>query len=415
MFRPVEFFIGLRYTVSRRRNHFISFISLMSMLGIALGVTVLITVLSVMNGFEKELRDRILGVVSHVTVRQYPDGVSDWPALAKQIHTLPGVTGVAPYIHHEGMLSAGPRMAGVIVRGIVPAEEQQVSDLHQHMLSGSLEELVPGQFGIVLGSELAIRLGVTVGDRVMLISPQAQITAVGIMPRMKRFTVTGIFEIGMQQYDSSLALVHLADAARLLRLDDHVTGLRVQLSDMYDAPAIVQQLSRQLTIDYRISDWTHENVNFFRAVRMEKTVMFIILLLIVAVAAFNLVSTLVMMVTDKKTDIAVLRTMGSSPKEIMLIFMIQGGIVGMVGTLLGLVGGVVLALNVETVVPVIEQLFHIKFLSPDVYYISELPSDLRSGDVAVIGTLSLLLSLLATIYPAWRAARTRPVEALHYE
>lgn len=415
MFRPVEIFVGLRYTISRRRNHFISFISLLSMLGIALGVTVLITVLSVMNGFEKELRERILGVVSHVTIRQQPDGVENWHALAEKVRQHDGIKGVAPYINHEGMLSFGSRMSGSLIRGILPDEEIQVSEFNRKMVVGELADLKPGEFGIILGSELAYRLGVTVGESVMLISPQTQMTAVGILPRMKRFTVIGVFEIEMQQYDSSLALVHLDDAARLLRMGDHVSGLRLQLEDMFQAPQMVRQLALELDQDYRLSDWTQQNANFFRAVRMEKTVMFIILLLIVAVAAFNLVSTLVMMVTDKQADIAILRTLGSSPTAIMMIFIIQGGIVGLVGTALGLFGGITLAENVETVVRTIEQMFHVRFLSPDVYYISELPSDLRWGDVTVIGLWSLLLSLLATLYPARRAARTHPAEALRYE
>lgn len=415
MFKPAEIFIGLRYTFSRRSNHFISFISLVSMLGIALGVTVLITVLSVMNGFEQELRQRILGVVAHVTVMQGREGMHDWQQIAQIAQAKSVVTGSAPYVYREAMLTQGGNVAGSIVRGILPELEPQVSDLNNHMIRGNFDSLHPGEFGIILGSELAQNLGVTLDDKVMLVSPQAQFTAVGILPRLKRFTVVGIFEIDMREYDSALALIHIEDAARLFQMEDRVSGLRLKLDDLYLAPALANQLIEELPFGFQVTDWTRQHANFFRAVQMEKTVMFVILLLIVAVAAFNLVSTLVMMVADKKSDIAILRTLGFSPGKIMAVFIVQGGIIGVVGTMLGLLGGITLAANVESLVPAIESLFGMKFLSPDIYYIAEVPSDMRWRDVFKIGLVSLLLSLTATLYPAWRASRTQPAEALRYE
>jgi len=415
MFRPLELYIGLRYTRAKRRNHFISFISLISMLGIALGVMALITVLSVMNGFEKELRLRILGVVSHVTVSAGQAGLQDWRGVMAAVDGARDVIGAAPYIHAEGMLSHDAAVAGTIIRGILPRDERRVSNLATKMVVGKLADLEAGRFGIILGKDLALSLGVSIGDKVTLITPQASVTPVGVLPRLKRFTVVGLFEVGMYEYDSALALIHLEDAARLFRMEDRVSGVRLRLDDMFKAPQVARQLARALPPGYRVSDWTRQHVNFFRAVRMEKTVMFIILLLIVAVAAFNLVSTLVMMVTDKHSDIAILRTLGTSPASIMMIFIVQGGLIGVVGTLLGMVGGVALAQNIDTVVPAIEHLFHMRFLAPDVYYISELPSDMRWGDVLRIGAIALALCLIATLYPAWRAARMQPAEALRYE
>jgi len=415
MFRPLEIFIGLRYTRAKRRNHFISFISLISMLGIALGVAVLITVISVMNGFEKELRERILGVVSHATVQAVGKPLHDWSQVSELLREYDSVTGVAPFIHAEGMLSRGGVVSGTLIRGILPSQEGEVSKLGEKMLAGRLDNLQAGEFGIILGKDLARSMGAVLGDKVTLITPQASVTAVGILPRLKRFTVVGIFEIGMYEYDSALALLHIDDASRLFRLDGGVTGVRMKLDDMFAAPRLSRQLLAELPVGYQASDWTRQHANFFRAVQMEKTVMFVILFLIVAVAAFNIVSTLVMMVTDKESDIAILRTLGSSPASIMGIFIVQGALIGVIGTLLGTVGGVILALNVETLVPAIEELFNIQFLAADVYYISDLPSDMRYSDVVAISTVSLLISLVATLYPAWRASRTQPAEALRYE
>jgi lipoprotein-releasing system permease protein len=415
MFKPLELFIGLRYTRAKRRNHFISFIALTSMLGIILGVMALITVLSVMNGFEMELRNRILGVVAHATVSE-PDGIlHDWPSLLTTLSHQQHVVGAAPYIDGEGMLSGAKGVSGTLIRGVLPAKESLVSDINVKMAAGKLSNLRPGGFGIVLGKELALRLGVWVGDKVTLITPQASVTPAGILPRLKRFTVVGVFEVGMYEYDNGLALLELDDAATLFRLGDGVSGIRLKLDDLLRAPSIARDIDQNLPPGYIVSDWTQEHVNFFRAVQMEKTVMFVILLLIVAVAAFNIVSTLVMMVRDKEADIAVLRTLGATPRSIMIIFIVQGSVIGLVGTLLGGIAGVLLALNVESIVPIIEHLFHVEFLSADVYYISELPSNLEWADVIKVCSVSLILSLIATLYPAWRAARTQPAEALRYE
>lgn len=415
MFRPLALYIGLRYTRAKRRNHFISFISLTSMVGIALGVTALITVLSVMNGFEQELRNRILGMTAHATISGYRAPLRNWLEVAEIARKDARVLGAAPYIQKEGMLIEGSRVNGSLIRGILPAEEPAVSEVGSKMLVGSMDELKAGEFNIVLGVDLARILGVMVGDKVTLVTPSANVTPAGVLPRLKRFTVSGIFEVGMYEYDSALALVHIDDAALLFRMAGEVSGIRLKLDDMFRAPWVVRDLADQLPGSYQVSDWTQQHANFFRAIRTEKTVMFVILLLIVAVAAFNIVSTLVMVVTDKKADIAILRTLGLSPRGVMGVFMVQGTIIGFIGTALGVVGGVALALNVENIVPAIEQLFGVQFLPADVYYISDLPSELRWFDVARISVVSFLLSVAATLYPAWRASATQPAEALRYE
>jgi lipoprotein-releasing system permease protein len=415
MFRPVELFIGLRYTHAKRRTHFISFISLTSMLGIALGVTALITVLSVMNGFEHELRERILGMASHATVSTYGGRLEDWQSVEQLVQKHDEVIAAAPYVRGESMLSAGKQVSGAIIRGILPAAEGAVSDVVTHVQDGSVRHLNPGDYGIILGNELAYALGVGLGDSVTVVSPRVMVGPVGVLPRLRRFTVVGIFEVGMYEYDRGVALVHMEDAATLFQLGDDITGVRLKLDDLFRAPAVAAELGRQLGGDYLVKDWTRQHANFFRAVKTEKRVMFIILTLIVAVAAFNIVSTLVMVVADKRSDIAILRTLGASPRTIMLVFVIQGAIIGVFGTLLGVAGGVALALNIETLVPAIEALFNVQFLAPDVYYISDVPSELHWDDVGVMATVALVLSLLATLYPAWRAARTHPVEALRYE
>jgi lipoprotein-releasing system permease protein len=415
MARPFELLVGLRYTRAKRRNHFISFISLTSMIGIALGVMVLITVLSVMNGFGEELRARILGVVSHITVSGERDQLSNWQEVEKGARTLPGYVASAPFIQGQGMVTHGRAASGVIVRGILPSEEPKVADIGDKMVEGRLENLKPGEFGVVLGRELAWKLGVHVGSQMTLVSPEGQITPAGLLPRFKRFTVVGIFEVGMYEFDSGLVLLHIEDAAKLYQMPGKVSGVRIKLDDIYTAPRRALELNEKLGDEYRVRDWTREHANFFRALKMEKTVMFVIMLFIVAVAAFNIVSTLVMMVTDKRAEIAILRTLGASPRSIMGIFMVQGSIIGVVGTLLGAVSGVLLALNVETIVPFLEGLFGIRFLAADVYYISELPSRLEWTDVTGITVASLLMSFLATLYPAWRASQTQPAEALRYE
>jgi lipoprotein-releasing system permease protein len=415
MFRPLELFIGMRYTYAKRRTHFISFISLTSMLGIALGVTALITVLSVMNGFERELRDRILGMASHVTVTSYSGYLNDWQDLEQAVKKNADVVATAPYVSGETMLSAGGRVSGAIIRGILPEQEGGVSDVIAHIKAGSVNDLKDGGYGIILGSDLATALGVGVGDAVTVVSPEVMVGPTGVLPTLRRFTVVGVFEVGMYEYDRGMALVHLKDAARLFRLGDNVSGVRLKLNDLFQAPRVARELTAQLGMEYRVEDWTRQHANFFRAVQTEKRVMFIILTLIVAVAAFNIVSTLVMVVTDKRSDIAILRTLGASPRSIMVIFVIQGAVIGLLGTLLGTLGGVALALNVETIVPAIESLFHVQFLAKDVYYISEVPSELHWHDVLVMTSTAMVLSLLATIYPAWRAASTHPAEALRYE
>lgn len=415
MFRPLELFIGLRYTRAKRRNHFISFISLASMLGVALGITALITVLSVMNGFEQELRTRILSMTSHLVVTGPAGKLMDWPDLISRLQEHPQVLGAAPYVQGQAMLVNGGLVSGALVRGVLPQEEPRVSQIGAHMTSGSLDDLVAGKFQIILGAELASALGVGRGDRVVLITPEATVTPAGILPKLRRFTVAGIFEVGMYEYDRNTAIVHMEDAARLFRLGKAVSGVRLKVADLFAAPHLNRKLSAELGRGFWVTDWTQQHANFFRAIRTEKTMMFIILMLIVGVAAFNIVSTLVMVVTDKQSDIAILRTLGLTPGRVMAVFMIQGAVIGLAGTALGVMGGVSLALNVETLVPALEQLIGRKFLSPDVYYISELPSDLELADVIRISVAAFSLTLLATLYPAWRAARTQPAEALRYE
>jgi lipoprotein-releasing system permease protein len=412
---PFEYFVGLRYTRAKRRNHFISFISMTSMAGIALGVAALIVVLSVMNGFQKELRTRILGVASHVQISAFEGGLQGWASVADAARRNPEVTATAPFVNAQGLLSFQQTVQGSIIRGIVPSLEDQVADIGRSMKKGSLDALRPGEFGIVLGLELARNLGVRMDEKVTVIAPQGQVTAAGVLPRIKQFRVVGIFEVGMYEYDSGLALLHLADAQRLYRMEDKVSGVRLKLKDLYAAPRVSRELAQTMPADVFVSDWTRSHANFFRAVQIEKRVMFIILTLIVAVAAFNIVSTLVMAVTDKQPDIAILRTLGASPGSIMKIFIVQGALIGCIGTLVGTVGGVLLALNIDVVVPFIESTFGIQFLAKDVYYISDLPSDLQWGDVFVIAGVSFGLSLLATLYPSYRASRLEPAAALRYE
>ena len=415
MIRPYELFVGLRYTRAKRRNHFISFISLTSMLGTALGVTALITVLSVMNGFEKELRTRILGVASHLTITGDTGRLRDWRAVEKVVDTDAEVLGSAPYVQGQAMLTRGKTASGIVVRGILPEAEPHVADIGDKMIAGKLSDLKPTEFGIILGRDLAWKLDADLGTRLALVVPEGQITAAGLLPRMKRFTVVGIFDIGMYEYDSGLALINIQDAALLYQMPGEVSGLRLKLADVDGAPQVADRLGDKLGPGFRARDWTREHANFFRALKMEKTVMFIILLLIVAVAAFNIVSTLVMVVTDKEAEIAILRTLGATPRSIMTIFMVQGTVIGVVGTLMGAIGGIPLAHNVDVVVPFLERLFHTTFLAKDVYYISELPSDMRWPDVMVITGASLLMGFLATLYPAHRASQTQPAEALRYE
>ncbi len=412
---PLEIFIGLRYTRAKRRNHFISFISLISMLGITLGVMALIVVLSVMNGFENELRGRILGMVSHVTVSSSAGPLQDWESLREKTLENPAVIGGAPYIEAEAMLSNLSSVSGALIRGIDPGYEDQVSDIHQHMQFGALTDLVAGEYGVVLGSGLANSLDVVPGDRITMITPQATASPLGFLPRLRRFKVVGIFEIGVYEYDRSSALIHRDDASRLFRLDGGVNGLRLKLEDLDLAPLVRHELKQLIGPEYWVSDWTLRHSNYFKAVRTEKTVMFIILSLIVAVAAFNIVSTLVMVVTDKQADIAILRTLGMSPSSIMWVFMVQGTLIGLIGTLLGLVSGVIVASHVDVIVPALEHFFKTQFLPRGVYPITDLPSEMKQSDIVKIALLSFTLSVIATLYPALRASKTRPAAALRYE
>ena len=415
MFQPKELFIGLRYTRAKRKNHFVSFIAFISIAGVALGVFSLIVVLSVMNGFGNELRDRTLSMTSHATITGFDGTTENWRQVVDRALQHTRVNAAAPYIRKEVMLSNGQRVSGALVRGILPEYEQQVSQVADKMVSGSLANLRPGEYGIVLGRELANALGVYEGDRITMITPEASITAIGVMPRLRRFTVVGVFEVGMHQFDSAMSYIHLDDAARLFRMGERVTGVRLKLDNLFDAPYITRELDATFGEEYWVRDWTRQHKNFFRALKTEKTVMFIILLMVVAVAALNIVSTLMMTVTDKEADIAILRTMGISPGSIMAIFMIQGAVIGLFGTLIGVATGVPVALNVFEIVSALEQLFNTDFLPSDVYYISDIVAEVRLSEVLTYSISAFCITILATIYPAWRAARTLPAEALRYE
>jgi lipoprotein-releasing system permease protein len=414
---PYELFVGLRYTRAKRKNHFISFISLTSMVGIALGVAALIIVLSVMNGFQAELRNRILGVASHIEITENNNQLSQWPALASQVEAQANVQASAPYVMAQGMLSYGQAVQGALVRGVLPSEEDKVADLGKNMKAGQLTDLHAGEYNIILGADLAYALGVSIGDKVVLMAPQGQFTPTGVVPRIKQFKVVGLFQIGMYEYDAGLALIHIDDAAKLYRMGDKVSGLRLKIHDLFNAPAMSAKLGDTLMPlgGYYITDWTQQHANFFKAIQLEKRVMFIILTLIVAVAAFNIVSTLVMAVTDKRADIAIMRTLGASPRSIMQIFIIQGALIGIIGTFFGAILGIMIALNIDIIVPFIENLFQVQFLAKDVYYISELPSKLEWNDAITIIITSVVLSLLATLYPSYKASKINPAEALRYE
>jgi lipoprotein-releasing system permease protein len=415
MYRPLSAFIGLRYLRAKRSNHFISFISLVSMLGIALGVTTLITVISVMNGFEKELRARILGAIAHATIQPADGVMADWRQVLERVGQHPEVLGAAPYIE-EGVWLQGSESSGALLRGVDPELERAVSEVAESMVNGGLDDLRAGEYGIVLGIGLASRLQVGPGDRVTVIAPRLKATPVGASPLMRRFTVVGAFEFGEYENDSTLALVHIADAARLMRLPQGaVGGVRLKLRDMDRSWRVARDISAELPGSHYVRDWTQERGNLFQAVRTEKTVMWVILSLIIAVAAFNMISMLVMVVTDKQSDIAILKTMGARPGTVLRIFVIQGSLIGLIGTTLGVVGGILLALNISAVVPFLEQVFGFSLFPSDIYYITELPSELRSADVTKFALMALGMSLLSTLYPAWRASRTHPAEALRYE
>jgi lipoprotein-releasing system permease protein len=415
---PYELILGWRYTRAgraTRRNGFISFISGVSMLGIALGVAALIIVLSVMNGFQKEVRDRMLGVVSHIEIfAQGGTALPDLERTLREVRANPQVLGAAPFIATQALLARGEDMKGAIVRGIDPALEPDVTDLAVELKKSSLARLVAGDFGVVLGGELARSLGVRAGDKVTLVAPSGQVTPAGVVPRLKQMTVVGTFDSGHYEYDSALVLMHMDDAAKIFRLEGP-TGVRVKLKELQQAREVGAQLTRSLSGDLVVRDWTRQNRTWFAAVQVEKRMMFIILTLIVAVAAFNLVSTLVMTVTDKRAYIAILRTLGASPNSIMGIFVVQGAMVGVIGTLAGLALGLGVAFNIDIIVPALEQLFHASFLPKDIYLISRMPSDPQQADIVPVAIISLLLAFVATLYPSWRASQVNPAEALRYE
>jgi len=415
MFKPVPVAIGLRYLRAKRRNGFISFISLASILGIALGVTALITTLAVMSGFQREIRDRMLQMAAHATVSGYGEPLQDWRHAVDVAMQDKRVAGAAPYIEKEALLS-GSNNQPAMLRGVVPTEEGKVSVLGDKMVQGKLSELAPGRFNIVLGRELAMWLGVGVGDDVVVTLADFRSTPVGGgMGTMKRFRVSGIFEAGYNEFDKGLAVVALADLQRLLRMGDGVTGVRLKMHDMDQAFEVGRDLALKLRGPFRVTDWSQDNANLFRALKMEKTVMAILLSLIVAMGAFNLVSSQVMLVTDKQADIAILRTLGLTPRQVMQVFMVQGSLIGIIGTVSGVLGGILLTLNLDRILRGIEAVLGVQLLPEDVYYITGLPTDLQAHDVATIACVALAMAFVATLYPAWRAARTAPAEALRYE
>jgi lipoprotein-releasing system permease protein len=416
MFRPLFVFIGARYTRAKRRNHFVSFISLTSMIGLALGVVVMIVVLSVMNGFDHEMRTRVLGMVPHATIES-PRPIDNWPALAAKVQRNPQVEAVAPFTQMQGLLTNNGRVQKMLLNGIDPAQERKVSIIDGFIKQGSLDALKAGEFGILLGDKAATKLGVTLGDKVTFVAPEVTVTPAGMFPRMKRFTVAGIFHVGAGELDGYVGLTNLQDLSLLHRWrPDQVQGLRLKFTDLFKAPRTAYEISQQLGADdYYSRDWTRTHGNLYQAIGMEKSMIGLLLLLIVAVAAFNIISTLVMVVNDKRGDIAILRTLGSTPRQIMAIFMVQGTVIGVVGTLVGAALGILAALNVSAGIALLERVIGHKFLNADVYFIDYLPSQLQRNDVLMVCGAALVLSFLATLYPAWRAARTQPAEALRYE
>ncbi len=408
-------FVGLRYTRSRQRTRFISVISLISVLGIALGMTVLITVLSVFNGFQREVRTRMLNAVAHVQISGLGESLRDWRSVAGAALKHPRVQAAAPYVSAQGLLTSGGNVRGAFLRGIEPAQEATVSEIGSHMKAGSLDTLKSGEYNVALGAPLARALGVTVGERIVLVAPQGQVTPAGVLPRLRQFTVTGIFEIGHYEIDAGLAVIHIEDAQRLYRMDGQVSGVRLRLDDLLQARSVVRELLGRLPPEVSVSDWSQFNSTYFRAVELEKRMMSLLLFFIIAIAAFNMVSSLFMVVKEKQADIAILRTMGASPGEIMRIFMVQGTLIGTVGVACGIVFGILGALNVDRIVGFIERLFRVKFMPQDVYQIADLPSQLQAGDVITTAVVAFVLAVVATIYPSWRAARVNPAEALRYE
>ncbi|GAB3365697.1 lipoprotein-releasing ABC transporter permease subunit [Lysobacter rhizosphaerae] len=414
MFKPVPVAIGLRYLRAKRRNGFISFISFASIVGIALGVAILITTMAVMGGFQREIRDRMLQMTAHATVVGYGEPVQDWPRAVKVAMVDKRVAGAAPYVEKEALIS-GARNQPALIRGILPAEEGKVSVLADKMVEGKLDQLVPGSFNIVLGRELALWLGVGVGDNVIVTTSDFRSTPMGAIATQKRFIVSGIFEAGYNEFDKGLAVVSMKDLQRVLRMGEGVTGVRLKLHDMDKAFDVARDLALELGGPYSVSDWSSENANLFRALKMEKTIMAILLAFIIGMGAFNLVNSQVMLVTDKQADIAILRTLGLTPRGVMKVFMVQGTLIGVIGTTIGVIGGILLTLNLEHILRGIEQVFGVQLMPEDVYYITGLPTDLQVSDVVLTAVAALTMAFLATVYPAWRAARTAPAEALRYE
>jgi len=410
-----EYWIGNRYVRSRSNNSFVSLISAISMLGIAIAVTVLIVVMSVVNGFERELKDRLLAMTAHATIEGVNGGLDNFSDLIDTATNNPRVAAAAPFVQGQALLVFEMQISGAGLRGIDPKMEDAVSGIAGLMQSGKLEDLESGAFNIVLGVELADAMQVDVGDKVTVTLAEGRVTPAGVMPRTKRFTVSGVYRVGMYEFDRRLALINIRDAQKLYRLRDKVSGVRLAVTDIYDAPAIVREVALENGEIAYVDDWTNSHRNFFRSIQITKSILFVILMMVIAVAAFNIVSTLVMVVKDKQTDIAILRTIGATPMSILKIFVTQGSIVGIVGTLVGVAMGIILALNLEAIIGFLESLLGIKFLAADVYFISDLPSDLHYGDVAIVAAIALALALLSTIYPAWVAAKTAPAEALRYD
>jgi lipoprotein-releasing system permease protein len=414
MYKPLALFIGLRYTRSRKKNHFVSFISLSSMLGIGMGVMVLVTVLSVMNGFDQEIHNRFFGMAPEITVSGPNDKLSNWPDLEKKIQSIPEIKAVAPFVGGQGLLTHEGQVLPIVLTGVLPEKEESVTHLNKKLLAGSMKDL--HHFGMILGKGLADNLGVMIGDKVTIMIPQATVTPAGMIPRFKRFTVVGVFSAGAGfNFDTKLAFIHIEDAQKLLQLGNDVTGVKMKINNVYRAPELSEQISNKLGEEYQVGNWTQQFGAFFEAVKMEKTMMFLILMLIIAVAAFNLVSSLVMVVNDKQAEIAILRTIGATPSTILWIFIVQGMMVGIVGTLLGLAGGLILAKNATAIVNFLQSFFQVKVLSSSIYFVDYLPSQILFSDIWHICVMALLMSFAATIYPAWRASKTVIAEALHYE
>jgi lipoprotein-releasing system permease protein len=414
MFKPLALYIGLRYTRAKKKNHFVSFISLSSMLGIGLGVMVLVTVLSVMNGFDEQIRKRFFGMAPEITLSGANGKLGNWQALEQELTAFPGVKAIAPYVGAQGLLTHEGQVLPIVLTGVLPEQEEAVTHLKDKLLIGDISNL--NHFGIILGRELANNLGVILGDKVTIMIPQASVTPAGMLPRFKRFTVVGVFSAGKGfNFDTKLAFINMRDAQTLMQMGDEISGLKMKINNVYQAPEMTNELQAKLGDDYQIGNWTNQFGEFFQAIRMEKTMMFMILLLIIAVAAFNLVSSLVMVVNDKQSEIAILRTIGATPSTILWVFIVQGMLVGMVGTLLGLISGLILASNATAIVNHIQSLLHMKVLSSSMYFVDYLPSKIMVSDLVEVSVMALVMSFIATIYPAWRASKTVIAEALHYE